>query len=145
MKRRVQRLQRMYWKYFRPLYCELIPTPEAIRVLVVAPHIDDDVIGCGGVLQQHVVAGATVSSVYLRDGGQVREAEAREAGRLIGIQELIFLRWDEGRESGSWLRTIPGTRPRIAVRESTIIRLGEIVDRLTPDIVYAPFFLDPHP
>jgi len=124
------RLQKIYWKYSRPLYCELIPTPPARRILVVSPHIDDDVIGCGGVLAQHIGAGATVASLYLRDGGATREAEAHEAAKLIGISDLIFLRWPK---SDVWMQP------------DRIGAFRDIVERAAPDIVYAPFFLDPHP
>jgi LmbE family N-acetylglucosaminyl deacetylase len=145
VKRRVKRLQCIYWKYLRPLYCEVIATPPAARVLVISPHIDDDVIGCGGVLHQHVMAGATVTSVYLRDGGPTREAEAHLAGKLIGISELIFLRWGPPPTLGTRWRTRPGTKAEVEVREGTIAGLRDVVERVRPDLVYAPFFLDPHP
>jgi LmbE family N-acetylglucosaminyl deacetylase len=145
VRRRVKRFQSLYWKYFRPLYCEVISTPPGAHILVISPHIDDDVIGCGGVLRQHVMAGATITSVYLRDGGPIREAEAREAGKLIGINELVFLRWGAQPESEIIRRTRPGTRAEIEVQEDTIAGLRAVVDRVHPDLVYAPFFLDPHP
>ena len=145
VKRRIKRLQCLYWKHFRPLYCEVISTPPAARVLVLSPHIDDDVIGCGGVLQQHAMAGATVTSVYLQDGGPIREAEAHEAAKLIGISELIFLRWGLKPTTGPRHGTRPGTKAEFEVRESTIAGLRAVVERVRPDLVYAPFFLDPHP
>jgi N-acetylglucosamine malate deacetylase 1 len=145
VKRRVKRLQQIYWMYFRPLYCETIPTPPAMRVLVISPHIDDDVIGCGGVLQQHAMAGATITSVYLRDGGPTREAEAREAGKLIGVNDLIFLRWGSQPQTELLRRSRPGTNAEFDIQESTIAGLREIVEQARPDVVYAPFFLDPHP
>ncbi len=145
VKRRVQRLQRIYWKYFRPLYCEVIPTPEAARVLVVSPHIDDDVIGCGGVLRQHAVAGASVTSVYLRNGGPTREAEAHEAGKLLGISDLVFLRWGPDPTAGRAGRTRPGPRAEVEVCQETLAGLRQVIQERRPDVVYAPFFLDPHP
>ncbi len=145
VKRRVQRLQRIYWMYFRPLYCEVIHTPRAQRVLVVSPHIDDDVIGCGGVLHQQAVAGASVTSVYLRDGGPIREAEAHEAGKLVGISDLVFLRWGPDPSAGRRRRTVPGPKAQLKVQEDTVAGLREVIERLRPEMVYAPFFLDPHP
>jgi len=145
VKRRVKRLQRIYWKYLRPLYCEVIPTPPAARVLVLSPHIDDDVIGCGGVLRQHAMAGATVTSVYLRNGGPTREIEAHEAGKVIGISELIFLRWGLTPITRPRRGTRPGTKAEVEVRDTTIASLREVVEQVCPDLVYAPFFLDPHP
>ena len=144
-KRRVQQLQRVYWRYFRPLYCETIVLPRVERVLVVAPHIDDDVIGCGGVLRQHAVGGATVTSVYLRDGGAVREKEAHEAAGVIGIRDLVFLRWGAPPGNGWIRRSRPGRRGDLPVNDETVAGLGEVVERVRPEVVYVPFFLDAHP
>jgi LmbE family N-acetylglucosaminyl deacetylase len=144
-KRRVQQFQRAYWKYFRPLYCETIPLPPAQRVLVVAPHIDDDVIGCGGALRQHVLAGAAVTSVYLRDGGAEREEEARQAAGIVGIRDLTFLRWGPPPTHGWIRRTRPGRKGDLPVNETTVSGLGEVLERVRPEIVYVPFFLDAHP
>ena len=100
VKRRIKHLQQIYWKYSRPLYCETIPTPPAMRVLVICPHIDDDVIGCGGVLKRHATAGARLTSVYLRDGGaNPRRTRRTEAGKMIGLNDLIFLRWGSQAQS----------------------------------------------
>ncbi|HVS02878.1 MAG TPA: PIG-L family deacetylase [Thermoanaerobaculia bacterium] len=82
------------------------PTPlpgraEAVRAesaLVVAPHYDDEVLGCGGLLAQLVARGAAVRVLFLSDGSggveevgdrpeyarrRRREAEAAEA--VLGI------------------------------------------------------------
>jgi LmbE family N-acetylglucosaminyl deacetylase len=38
------------------------------RVLVFAPHPDDEVLGCGGLIQQAAAAGAQVRVVFVTDG-----------------------------------------------------------------------------
>ena len=75
-----------------------------MNVLVIAPHPDDESIGCGGTLRKHVLAGAHVTVVFLTSGElglkhlakekawQVREGEARKAAEILGIAETIFLR-----------------------------------------------------
>ena len=141
----MKHLQQIYWKHFRPLYCEKIPTPPAKRVLVICPHIDDDVIGCGGVLKQHATAGAKLTSVYLRDGGTTRENEANEAGKMIGLSELIFLRWGSPERARLVRKSRPGLKPDFTIEESTITALRKIIERTRPEVVYVPFFLDPHP
>lgn len=145
VKRRLQRVQTAYWKRFRPLYCERIPTPAAARVLVVCPHIDDDVVGCGGVLRQHASAGTTVTSVYLRNGGPIREAEAHEAAKITGITDLVFLRWGPPPGRERFRRTKPGPAAEFQIDERAITGLREVVEQARPDIIYAPSFLDPHP
>ena len=75
-----------------------------MNVLAIAPHPDDESIGCGGALRKHVLAGAHVMVVFLTSGElglkhlpkekawQVREAEARKAAEILGLAETMFLR-----------------------------------------------------
>ena len=79
-----------------------------MRVLVVAPHPDDDVIGCGGSIIRHIRKGHSVTAVYMTSGEagslvhpkdelrRIREAEAREAASVMGYGDLIFLRNADG-------------------------------------------------
>ncbi len=66
--------------------------------LVVAPHQDDETLGCGGTIARKVQAGMEVSVVFLTDGGgshahlmprerlsELRRVEATEACRVLGI------------------------------------------------------------
>ena len=46
----------------------LVWEPGAEKVMVLAPHMDDETIGCGGTLARHVRAGASVTVVFLTDG-----------------------------------------------------------------------------
>jgi LmbE family N-acetylglucosaminyl deacetylase len=68
-------------------------TAERVRaasVLVLAPHFDDEVLGCGGLLAQLAVAGAVVRVLFLTDGGGGREAIAdRDAYRRQRRQEAL--------------------------------------------------------
>jgi LmbE family N-acetylglucosaminyl deacetylase len=42
--------------------------PQAQRVLVLAPHPDDEIFGCGGALALYVQLGAQVDVVVVTDG-----------------------------------------------------------------------------
>ncbi len=87
------------------------------RILIFAPHPDDEAIGCGGIIQEALRAGADIHIVYLTNGdnnelafivyekrltfrkgvflymGEVRRKEAIDAIKLLGLREenLIFL------------------------------------------------------
>lgn len=87
------------------------------RVLVLAPHPDDETIGCGGVIQQALRTGAQVRVVFLTNGdnnewsfllyrghpvvepsavesmGLLRQREALEAAATLGLAatNLVFL------------------------------------------------------
>ncbi|MEO8197783.1 MAG: PIG-L deacetylase family protein [Thermoanaerobaculia bacterium] len=76
----------------------------AVRTLVLAPHFDDEVLGCGGLIRQLAAAGARVEVLFLSDGsGGVEEiadrasyaarrrGEAEEVVRLLGCAGLEVL------------------------------------------------------
>jgi LmbE family N-acetylglucosaminyl deacetylase/glycosyltransferase involved in cell wall biosynthesis len=70
-----------------PGSCERV---RAASALVLAPHFDDEVLGCGGLLAQLAAAGATVCVLFLTDGGGGREAVAdRDSYRLRRRQEAL--------------------------------------------------------
>lgn len=103
--------------------------PESGRVLVLSPHIDDDVIGAGGSLRKHVRMGNRVKVVYFADCTEERIREAEEAARVIGLTDLEFL----GYES-----------KRLLEKGDLSARLSSIVRDYGPDIVYLPSLFDRH-
>lgn len=71
------------------------------RILVLAAHPDDEVLGCGGALARHADEGAVIHVAFLADGvnsrdkvDQVALAARREAARLalaeLGISSVSF-------------------------------------------------------
>src|SRR5436305_510937 len=76
-------------------------TPGGIPVGIVAPHPDDETIGCGGVAVLHRAAGDRVAALIVTDGGasraggqagpmlvRRRAAEARAAAARLGLAAL---------------------------------------------------------
>jgi LmbE family N-acetylglucosaminyl deacetylase len=68
---------------------------EGSPVLVLAPHPDDEVFGCGGAIVQLLRNGAEVRLVVLTDGAaqgdpEVRRAEGIEASDRLGLEEPDF-------------------------------------------------------
>ena len=71
-----------------------------MNVLIIAPHPDDEVLGCGGTIAKRASQGHNVYVCVVTKGGeplfhekdveQVR-SECREADRLLGVKETIFL------------------------------------------------------
>jgi LmbE family N-acetylglucosaminyl deacetylase len=82
----------------------------AARVLVLAPHADDDIFGCGGLLAQLAADGAEVRVLFLTDssgGDEVtedqadyarqRHKEAANALAVLGVEHLEHLEIPDGR------------------------------------------------
>ncbi len=60
----------------------------AASALIVAPHFDDEVLGCGGLAAQLAAAGSAVRVLFLTDsGGGVEEIEDRDAYRARRREE----------------------------------------------------------
>ncbi len=78
------------------------------KLLVFAPHPDDDIIGCGGTIARHMAQGDQATIVYLTSGENgslvhppaqlavLREEEATRAATRLGANEVIFLRQPDG-------------------------------------------------
>jgi LmbE family N-acetylglucosaminyl deacetylase len=117
--------------------------PGAESVLVLAPHMDDEVLGCGGTLAAHADAKAPICAVYLTDGRYGagpdtapqagltarRRAEAQRAGELLGIGRQVF---------------IDGAGHRLDLDGAAAARLREVLAEVRPDVVYLPSFLERH-
>jgi LmbE family N-acetylglucosaminyl deacetylase len=110
------------------------------RVLVIAPHMDDEVLGVGGTIQRHVRRGDLVQVCFVchrkYDNALDPETNERErrcslaAQEVLGYQEVVHL-------------DLPDEELDAAV--GPVIRaLEPVVDRSRPEIVYLPFAGDPH-
>jgi LmbE family N-acetylglucosaminyl deacetylase len=130
---------RIKWRHVMRLYEALAPylkaspikmdVPESGRVLVLSPHIDDDVIGAGGSLRKHVRQGDQVKVLYFADCTKERIREAKESAKVLGFSDLEFL----GYESKKLLESSGLTD-----------RLLTIINDYRPDIVYLPSLFDRH-
>src|ERR1700722_16160488 len=72
----------------------LVWNPDGGTVVVLAPHMDDEVIGCGGTLARHVAAGAKITVIFLTDGRHGGRIPSGEAGARAqaGQQTLAEVR-----------------------------------------------------
>lgn len=109
------------------------------RTLVLAPHPDDEVLGCGGTIARRAAAGAMVWIVHLTDGaagnGTVaqREEEARVAAATLGLgpDRLAFLAFPDGHLSDHV--------------ETATARIQGLVEELEVEDLFVPYRRDYHP
>jgi LmbE family N-acetylglucosaminyl deacetylase len=71
---------------------ELQPPDEGKRILVFAPHCDDEVLGCSGLLQQAVKSGAEARVVVITNGDGFRVAVEREF-RTLNVEPKDYIQF----------------------------------------------------
>jgi len=117
-------------------------SPGQQHILVIAPHPDDEAIGCAGTLIRHKRGGDEVGVVYITDGRQSRalgldaeemvrrrRQEAETGAQALGIDRFEWFGFPEG----EW--TVGQLQPR----------LQDLIKEFVPHIIYAPSRIDFHP
>jgi len=111
------------------------------RVLVIAPHPDDETLGCGGTILRKaregaqiawlIVTGMNVGSGYSSDDMKVRESEISKVRALYGFSEVFRLKF--------------GTRKLDTLPLAEIIgEFANVFKTFAPDQVFLPYRMDVH-
>jgi LmbE family N-acetylglucosaminyl deacetylase len=122
-------------------------------VVVLAPHMDDEIIGPGGTVALHTQAGASVSVLFLTDGAlgdpdigagdptpeeitrrrralsKLRTEESRGAARIVGVSDLEFFEAPDGALTDT---------PQL------VEKVAAALQGRRPALVYAPALTDFH-
>ncbi len=119
---------------------EFLP-PEAKKILILSPHPDDESLGCSGTILLYTGKGIDVYLIVISNGekaeveieniGEIRKCEATASAALLGIKKTIFLDFPD--------------KEITAHKEHIKKKLSEIIKDINPDIIFAPFPVDPHP
>jgi LmbE family N-acetylglucosaminyl deacetylase len=120
-------------------------------VVVLAPHSDDEALGCGGTVALLVRAGVPVHVVYMTDG---RRSPAGEDGEPApDADALVATRRQEAQDAMAVLG-VPAERLHFldlpdgaltAAEDRAETLLSRLFERLRPRTVFAPFRHDQHP
>ena len=114
-----------------------------MTIVVVAPHPDDEAIGCGGAIRLHAQRGDRVVVVFLTSGElglkhlprdeacRIREDEANRAAEILGVNQLHFLRRPE------WFLS--------DCSDAVAKELSAVLASESPNKVYVPHTLESHP
>lgn len=128
--------------------------PDALsakRLLVVAPHPDDESLGCGGVITAFSKSGRAIHVIFVTDGGashldsptwprnrlrMQRELEAIEALGFLGV----------GRSNATFLRLRDAAMPHPETRlyREAIAAMKKVIAEFDSDLVLLPWRRDPH-
>jgi LmbE family N-acetylglucosaminyl deacetylase len=122
-------------------------------VVVIAPHMDDEVIGPGGTVVLHAQAGAAVSVLMLTDGAHgdpgprspdltpdeisqrqkaymaLRKEESRESARIVGVSDLQFFDAPDG---------------ALTETPELVAKVAAALEQRQPALVYVPAVTDFH-
>ena len=117
--------------------------------LCVAPHPDDEALGCGGTLARLADSGARVGIAWVSDGGlshpnspshpraklaELRESEACNSAQILGARQTFFQRLSDG------ALPFPGDDGF----EQAVQSASDILVEFAPQTLLLPWRRDPH-
>lgn len=109
-----------------------------MSVLVIAPHPDDEVLGCGATIKKYSDSGkdvvlCVVTDAYTPDWTEEfiekRKKEIENSVAVLGIKEVIFLNF-------------PTVKLDTIGQKELNDKISEVVQKVNPETVFIPFLGD---
>lgn len=121
------------------------------RVLIIAPHPDDESLGCGGIMARLRERDVPVYVLFVSDGSMshpnspsypaerlrdLREAEALDALRILNVpaENALFMR----------LKDTQVPTPNAPGFAEAVTYIADVLRRLRPATLFVPWRRDPH-
>lgn len=101
------------------------------NILVIAPHFDDEILGCGGTLLKARQFMSSLSVVHLTSASNVRLEEFKMVSDQLNFSNHLCLSLEDGYIDASY--------------GSGVRSLVEIIQSLTPNAILIPHENDDHP
>jgi len=111
-----------------------------MRVLVIAPHPDDEVIGCGGTILKSLARGDQVFLCVVTTACppewnektiEIKKKERMKAAKLLGIKKPCFL-------------DLPATKLDTIPQNELNRKISACVKKVKPDMVFTSYWGDVH-
>jgi len=128
-----------FFVFIRKKVCATPLNIRSKRVMLIAPHQDDEALGCGMLLYDLIGKQNEIRIAFTTDGSAcyaankyrditcIRQKEAMEVAEKVGISRVYFL---DGKDSA------------LAVSQELIDALAKILADYRPEVVFIPFFMD---
>lgn len=104
------------------------------KVLVIAPHPDDEVLGCGGTIKKHAAKGDEVyvcygTKAYAPDWTEEfiakRVEEIKEANAVLGVKKSYFL-------------DFPTVKVDTVPQKEVNDKIFKVIKEVAPEVLYVP-------
>lgn len=111
-----------------------------MKVLVVAPHADDEVLGVGGTIAKYIDEGNEVyvcvittghPSMFPQEVLDKLRNEAIESHKFLGVNQTYFL-------------DLPAVMLSEVPKHEVNQKINGVIDEVQPDVVFIPHFGDMH-
>ena len=111
-----------------------------MQILVIAPHPDDEVIGCGGTILKSLACGDQVFLCVVTTACppewdektiKIKKKERVKASKLLGIKKPFFL-------------DLPTTKLDTIPQNELNKKISACVNKVNPDIVFTSYWGDAH-
>lgn len=113
------------------------------RVLIVAAHPDDEVLGVGGTISKYIANGANVKVLIVTDGStsqyrgdpelnkiiEAKKAQTQKAAELLGVSEVIY-------------GGLPDMKLDTVAHIEVNAVIEKVIDEFCPDVVFTHFYGD---
>lgn len=123
-----------FYEYIQPYLKYSTPLEEKLpgkKVLLLAPHPDDEAIGCGGTINKHLVLNQGITKlIFITKDTDIRIEEAKMATATLNITDFEF--WDFEVDKLN------------EKKELLANKLFNVINDYKPEIVFIPFLLDNH-
>ncbi|MBN2154078.1 MAG: PIG-L family deacetylase [Candidatus Lokiarchaeota archaeon] len=117
-----------------------VPVVVPKKILVFAPHPDDELISCGGTILKYSSLGSEIVVVFMTSGlggyakeedkgriASVRQEEYKHAVQSLHIDECVNLEWDE-----------------VEINRETVSTITGLIRDQQPDLIFSPHVTDTH-